>query len=573
MGRGLVLWAVIVAGVLASAPYLAQRAALERADRQVELVVDVERLKALSGVTGIAPEEILPRWRDLGVTALAMDDPADGRLAESAGLRVAPRTLEVAVFASAWKWPVGPVIFTGNRVGGYPDSLETTSALLRELGAPLGLIEFAPQQGAPELARLLGYRAVRVHSIPLEELAGLTDGEAAARLARAARERRARVLYVRPLVRGPADLMLARNDAYIADIAARLQKAGLRTGPAQPLPFWTSSLAAPLGAAAAGAAAGLLLLRRLMKLRAWAEAAGVVAAAGLAAVLWLKGYTVLARQGAALAVAIAFPALAVVTAADAARPRAKALAAAPQTAWAARSPARAALAGMIPFLLVTAAGAVLMAGALADTRFLLQIAQFRGVKAAHVVPLLMIGAFWAVQLSQGRWAQWLSAPVRVWHVLAGAFAAFLAYVYVGRTGNDMLPVLEVEQIFRMGLEEALSVRPRTKEFLLGYPALMAGLVLLAAGRPRMAWPCLVAGGIASISVLNTFAHAHSPLALSLLRSAYGLLSGIAVAGACGLAALIAVKWVKGGLMTYPPGAGRSPRAPAARPGPPEAGGG
>ena len=541
--RGLGLWLVIVAALAIGLPAIGQRAALERAHRTVELVIDRERLEALSGQTGAPARDILAGWRALGVTGLAVDDPDDALLAVEAGLRVVPRSLEALQLAHASGWETGPAVFAGDRVGGYPDRLEAAAGLLRDLGSPLGLIEFANQRGAPELARLLDFRVVRVHSITLEELGRMADATAAARFARAARERSARVLYVRPLVRGPAEEMLARNEAYLRDIVSRLAEAGLTPGPVQAPPFWRTSTMVPVAAGTAAAAGAVLLLNRLVPVPAWLAVLALAASGGFVYGLARMGQTILARQAAALAVALVFPGLAILSATD--RLRDAALSGRPQGQGNAGDPgagAGPAAAGLGPrrarvwalavaqFIAVTVAGALLVAAALGDSRFLVQLEQFRGVKLAHVAPLAVVAVFWALDQYRGAWMRWLFSPVRVWHVLVAAAVLFFGYIYVGRTGNDMVPVLQLEQWMRVGLEDILTVRPRTKEFLLGYPAVLLGLGLWAAGRRAPAWPLLALGTVASISMINTFAHAHAPLAVSAVRSAYGFVAGALVAG-------------------------------------------
>lgn len=553
--RGLWLWALIVAALLIALPAIVERAALEQADRVVHVVIDQERLEDLSKQTGVPAVEILTRWGELGVTGLAVHDADGARLAAAAGLQIVPRNVQVAVLAAVYGWETGPVVFSGDRVGGYPDRLPSMAALLDYLDAPLGLIEFAAQHGTGELARLLDFRVVRVHSIPLEELARLSDADAAARFARAARERHVRVLYVRPLVRGPADEMLARNEAYIRDIVLRLEEAGLLPGTAEALPFWRTSPAVPVAAAAAAAAAALLLAGRLWSLPGWLAALALLAAGAAVYGLGHAGYTIPARQMAALAVSLAFPPLAVLSAMD----RLDGLGRhTPQGADRRRVLGRWILA-VVQFGAVTAAGALLVAAALGDSRFLVQMEQFRGVKLAHVLPLAVVALFWLRDRNGGSWLAWLNAPVRVWHLLAAGAVLLAGYIYVGRTGNDMVAILDVERALRVTLENALAVRPRTKEFLLGYPALLIGLGLWAARRRALAWPFVAAGTVASISVINTFAHAHAPLAVSAVRSAYGFVAGVVVAAVAG-----GMVWL---VRRLPPrSAGRAGTIPGAGPG-------
>lgn len=185
--------------------------------------------------------------------------------------------------------------------------------------------------------------------------------------------------------------------------------------------------------------------------------------------------------------------------------------------------------GLLIVLSVTAAGITIVAGTLSDSRFLLKLEQFRGVKLAHVVPFGLLAVMWSFGSGQkpdvARWR----VAFRWKHVLLGVVVLACGFVFVARTGHDLLPVSQLERGLREWLETALPVRPRTKEFLLGYPALLVGLMLASGDRRRWAPPWLIAGAIVPVSVLNSFAHAHVPLTVSIVRSWYGLLLGGAVA--------------------------------------------
>jgi hypothetical protein len=72
------------------------------------------------------------------------------------------------------------------------------------------------------------------------------------------------------------------------------------------------------------------------------------------------------------------------------------------------------------------------------------------------------------------------------------------------------------------------VRPRSKEFLFGYPLLITGLCLYYSGRRR--WYLLFgcAGAIAQADLLNTFCHIHTPLIISIIRAALGWILGLGI---------------------------------------------
>ena len=102
--------------------------------------------------------------------------------------------------------------------------------------------------------------------------------------------------------------------------------------------------------------------------------------------------------------------------------------------------------------------------------------------------------------------------------------------YLLRSGNYLLfqfPVLD--GALRLSLEDLLVVRPRTKEFLIGYPFLMMAYYFVDRGFSRKwLWVLNLLGSVSLISMLNTFAHIHSPIMLSLYRSFLGIILGVIV---------------------------------------------
>lgn len=517
------MWLIIAFACLVAVPSVVERAALERDNDTVQIAVDMESVFELSARTGVAPADVLVRWRDAGVGAVGVERPQDVPLVESSGLLVVPRTVTVlssVAHPGEQTDPLPPFVAAGDEVDGYPDELRETAAMLMERHRPFGIVEFANQAGAAALARRVDYDVVRVHSIPPDELAHLTVERALARFNRAVFERRLPVLYVHPFLDGTGAELQAKNDDYVARLAALVQQRGFAAGNPAPLPSWSTSPFVPVAALLAAIAGALLVLLRYVTVPPIVFGLGFVAFAGGAVVLFVPDFSVPGRQTVSLAVALVFPVLAVVEAADAFSP----------TGSKGLVPRVVAAAGR--FVTATAAGALLVAAALGDTRFLLQLEQFRGVKIAHVVPLVVVGvvAFVKLRRDNVRTARTTAGwhrhrLVRIAAVIAAAGALF---VLVARTGNHVLPVSDLERTLREFLETRLLVRPRTKEFLLGYPALAGALFFAARSQPRLAWPFFIVATVASVSVINTFAHAHIPLIVSLWRAGYGLLFGGAV---------------------------------------------
>ena len=92
-----------------------------------------------------------------------------------------------------------------------------------------------------------------------------------------------------------------------------------------------------------------------------------------------------------------------------------------------------------------------------------------------------------------------------------------------RTGNESAAVSAWELALRARLDDLLAVRPRTKEFLIGHPLM---LLLLFLGYRDKYLPILAIGIIGQVSLVNTFAHIHTPLVISLVRTFNGLWLGI-----------------------------------------------
>ena len=206
----------------------------------------------------------------------------------------------------------GPILFKGVQAAGFPHHVTLVGSLLREAGSSIGLIEFAPQRGLNQLACLVDYRAVRVHSITDREMqAGIDQKIAVERWLRAVRERQVRLLYVRLF----PDVSLEENLEYLAQIAEALEDAGYHLGrpslPAAPAtPWWKLASIALVAGACAGWVGWILIARALWPARTVQVVClvgGALLACGAFAAFWLKGYTVLARQGIALLVAPSFP--------------------------------------------------------------------------------------------------------------------------------------------------------------------------------------------------------------------------------------------------------------------------
>lgn len=172
--------------------------------------------------------------------------------------------------------------------------------------------------------------------------------------------------------------------------------------------------------------------------------------------------------------------------------------------------------------LISLLGALLVVGMHSGVEYSLYLSQFRGVSLAHLAPpLLLMGLMlWQMhRLSVASGKKLLNEPIRIYQALLFGFIGFLGFYYLSRTGNSGV-MIPFEAEFRAWMQDVFGVRPRTKEFLLAHPLLIA--IIYYWNRLRYIKWLLPVALIGQISIVNTFTHLHTPTAISLLRSVYGI---------------------------------------------------
>lgn len=346
-------------------------------------------------------------------------------------------------------------------------------------------------------------RVVRGHEIPLEDLEAASREATLARFKRAVRERGIRCLILSPIPGdGPTETL-----QYYGQVIAWISEAGYHMGDLSlPPPELDQRLGLLLHL---GICALLLLV--LLRLFGHLPLACLLLTAGVASLaLGVRG--ILLHQVDALLLALLAPVYGTLLLV----PRVR-------SGW--RSGAR--------LLLLFSAGSfvacVLLAAILSHPAFLVKVAGFRGVKVALLLPPL-VGVILHSRQSGWEGVKDLfssSGRTRAGKLLkAGLIGASLvaAGLILLRSGNADALVSGLEERARGLLEGLLVARPRFKEFLIGHPLLFLFGTNGRSGRLR---PFLLFFGlVGQVSILNTFAHAHTPLLLSILRTGNGLLLGI-----------------------------------------------
>jgi hypothetical protein len=429
---------------------------------------------------------------------------------------------------------VSTVIFFGlsNQVVGYPDHLQDTADAFKRHIFNFGSIEtYDPsqvQKGNDTLARLIPGRTVRVQAIAKTELDKLKIDEVVARYVLGARERNVRVVYLRPWGHQDGNLSIeATNVELVKAIANELKADGFRLGRATPIPPYRGNNRVLVGLAALAVPSIFVML---LETFGWYRRRLAVAAYALTVLLYVYGvvahHDAFARSAIALAGALLFATAALLG-----------LVAAWNEMPAPRFGTQF-LRSLGWTLLATGialAGALVVVGVLSSPLTMEEIDRFRGVRLILALPPLIALVLYLFDRRFGSGVQrprdvFLS-PVLTYQLLAGIVIVAAGALMLVRSGNesDVSPS-SFELALRHGLTAVLSVRPRFKEFLIGFPAMMLLPALLPPHRRAIGWLLALAIGVGVGDVIDTFSHLHTPLEVSLLRIVNGLVIG-AIVGA------------------------------------------
>ena len=414
------------------------------------------------------------------------------------------------------------LLFNDKEIPGYPQKNRTVADLLKDdkgnTVVPVATIEFSDQKGLNQLGVLLNKDVIRLHTISNGEMGNLTPDSALDRWMLAARERNMRSLLVRFFDITTPGANLQGNLNYVASIQTGLIESGFTLDQPYEKPASipaSTILMAMVGTAVIAGVMLILLEMRLPKLSLLALIGGIA--------IWLALLLVnptMAKKMMALLSVITFPTLSCL------------LIMKPE----ARSIGKSVVA-LLTLCAISYIGAVLMVGLLADILFMLKLDQFIGVKLAHVVPIVAVPFIlyiWNEEKPLTFVKQLLEKALDYKWTMLGVLVAVAGVIYLSRTGNSGAELSAAESMMRTFLNDVMGVRPRSKEFLIGYPFT---LLLFWLGASRKNWILTIPAIIGQVSLVNTYAHIHTALIMSMQRSFNGLVLGIAV----GLLLIIGVR--------------------------------
>lgn len=389
------------------------------------------------------------------------------------------------------------ILYSGLEVVGYPSVSDIWgfNQQLKDNGLGIYTIEFTNQKGLQTAAQAVDYHIIRLHSVNL----GTYDNkEAVDRSIRAIKERNFRSIFI------TANDTISPNEAY-DDLTTVIRGIKEQTPSVFTLqkayafdkieiPTWSYYAAFIAAAAFIALALQTIFNHKYLTVLSFA---GIIALTG--------GFVLLDRiiivQLIALIVGVMTPIFAVLP-----------VPTVTNTKQLLKAYGKA--------IGITFIGIIIGVALLNGNEFLTKIMEFRGVKLVYVLP--MVAVF--IYASYKHIPKLLNQPVKYWHLIVLGVLAIVGLYYISRTGNAG-SVSSLELTVRSYLEDLMYVRPRTKEFLIGFPLFILALYLTRYSKAAANY-VMIGGVIGFLSMTNTFTHFHIPIYISILRSVYSLVLGL-----------------------------------------------
>ncbi|WP_404455676.1 DUF5693 family protein [Virgibacillus necropolis] len=402
---------------------------------------------------------------------------------------------------------VSNLLFSGSEVIGYPNlqKVKAYSGKLQEAGYNFYTIEFFNQKGLQTIAKETNYNTIRLHSFGL---GNETFEEGVDRAVRAIKERNIRTIFFHfpnPKLVESVD-SLENATEFISAVNKKMPDQ-FTSGTPEPFdkiftPAWIKVAALMAGILFTFLASGIFNKNTIR--------ISSIVFMFLLALSYFLLQNLLLLKAFALIIAVITPIYAVISTGKG------------------TTNIKYITFRYLRAIGISFVGIVIVISLLNGNKFITGFELFRGVKLVYIVPILFVAIYlyWRKILSYfnvKKITSTLNRNLKYWHVLIFLLVGFVGFYYISRTGNSGT-VSEFELLIRYKLEEYLYVRPRTKEFLIGFPFYILALYTMGINN-KWGKFLLIPGVIGFLSIMNTFTHFHIPLNISLLRTAYSIVIG------------------------------------------------
>ncbi len=441
------------------------------------------------------------------------------------------------------------MIVGGEGIPGYDDGIGLINEYIKNTDVNIGVIETTTQRsnimqkGVNEVVMNSGYSAVRVFSVwdyiqNRYKYYGYSGSEEIENtFFRAITERNIRVIYFKP-IRQTDDYSVYVTDVseyekLFKNLKDRLEVHGITQGKATVMDDYSVSLIQKYLLFLASIALGIMILKSLFNIRK----RNLVILLGILVVLSGLGFMFAPSHVdffSSFSPAVLMPCLAITLMLREIKKI--------------RKGASSFGKDMLRFevilvivVLMAVLGGILTAAPLSSINYLLEIDIFRGVKMAQLLPLCYFMVAFVAVFGFGRESaikedshlrvadlrNIFLMEIKVWMVLVVMILGGIGVYYIMRTGHESsAQISSLEMLFRNTLEDNLFARPRTKEFLFAFPALVLFMYSVKKGWKLAAFILGLAGTIGVTSVVNTFMHLRTPMILGFARTGYSLLFGV-----------------------------------------------
>ncbi len=206
-------------------------------------------------------------------------------------------------------------------------------------------------------------------------------------------------------------------------------------------------------------------------------------------------------------------------------------------------------ASALSVFVMCAAGGVLCS-LLGGSDYYINSVIFRGIKLSLLVPIVYAAvAYWFIFGERKRPLRedlklLLTADIKVYWVIIFAFIATCGAVYIVRSGN-VKTISGAESFMRNTVTNLMSARPRTKEFLVGWPALLLTVYYVKETNIHIIrFICTVGAAVLYASIMNSFCHVFTGAQIIFSRVFNGMLLGLIIGAAVYVVSLLVLKSIK-----------------------------
>jgi hypothetical protein len=440
-------------------------------------------------------------------------------------------------------------LFHGKEILGYPDNENTLLEYVKEKDISIGLIESSTQrehldgEGLDDLVEDSGYNALRLFTMwdYIRERNEYYNYEGAEEIEntmfRAITERNIRAIYFKPFFeKEESTKYLTDEKEYertFTSLEKRLEEHNIKLGRAEAIEEFHIG-AKRLSVMAFGITlAAVLLFIKVLNIKD-KRANYLYLAAVPAAIIPLVMRNI-AEKGFAFAAAVIFSGLAIYYF----MMQIKKIYESKEKYSIVRTMiySTVILAGAIA---ISLAGAVFVDSMLADVKYFLEMDIFRGVKFAQILPFGIFALLFLIYFlnkdSEDSFKsvvntsiKLLNHNIKIYYGIVAGIIGIAAYIYISRTGHESnIQPSSIEMITRNFMEYVLLARPRTKEFLIAFPAIFAAVYAASKKSEFFTGIFMLASAMGTSSVINTFSHLRTPIYLSLARTVIALGFGIVI---------------------------------------------